>query len=91
MCSNRAPYVGGIFSIFRPFLVNRSLRASLTVVQVLVLSYMSVMKRSISGIMSFNLSSVGIELSATNAGVISSNTFYVAHAVFLPLPANEEV
>jgi hypothetical protein len=50
---------------------------------------MSVTKRSISGIMSFDLSSVGIELSATNAGVISSNTFQVAHAVFLPLTAND--
>ena len=40
MCSTRAPYVGGIFSILRPFLVNRSLRASLTVKLVLVLSYM---------------------------------------------------
>ena len=48
-------------------------------------------KRSMSGMISFNLSSVGIELSATNADVISSYTFHVAHAVFLPMPANEEV
>ena len=91
MCSTRAPYVGGIFSILRPFLVNRSLRASLTVKLVVVLSYMSATKRSMSGMISFNLSSVGIELSATNADVISSYTFHVAHAVFLPMPANEEV
>ena len=38
-------------------------------------------KRSMSGMISFNLSSVGIELSATNADVISSN-FFATLAIF---------
>ena len=67
MCGTITTRTCVIFSTSRPFLENRSLRASLTAVQILVLCL-------ISGFISFNLTSVGIEFCETNAEAIASYT-----------------
>lgn len=74
-----------------PLRVNKSLRASFTLVQLLVRSYIRTTKRSSSGVAFCKATSVGFSLSCLNTSVISLKLHHVSHAVFFPLLANADV
>ena len=69
-------------SMSLPLGVNRSLRASFTVMQVLVRSHMIVTYPSREGITSSTTATVGALQRAWKAAVTSSNARHAPHAVF---------
>ena len=79
-------------SIDRPFWVKNSGRASSTLLQELVWSYIKTTNRSIIGIWSWSyLSDKGTLPIASNASTTSGNTLVVLHAVFFPFLRKNDV
>ncbi len=81
MCCSREASVGGRFSKLLDFRVKRCFLASLTSAMSQVRSYIKTTNSKFSCMCS----------KSSKAPVTSGKTFYVLNAVFLPLPANNDV
>ena len=88
-CCN-ATELGGMFSIDRPFLVNRYFLAASTPKQSLLLSYIKTTTRSTFPADSLMLNSSGLSLNTLKSSVTASKVDYVSHAVFFPRFENDE-
>ena len=90
MCCLSAAWVQGMFSRVLDFCVKSCFFASFTSLLSLVLSCISTTNRSSSNIYP-PLTSLGMHRSSLKVPFTTGKSFQLSHAVFFPLPANEDI